>query len=536
MKLNRESIGQCLEEQSAFLKQAKIAPKDALKAELYLEELLLRCLDRFDGEAELSFATSRLLWQSTITLKLKGPQFDPRLVAYEDYPSLFNRLNQDEAYHVSYQYRKGENIIKLSLVPKKNPVTVLFFSLMAGICLGLLLKLLAPETVAAFFSQNVLSTVSKVFIKCVKMLVGPLVFFTIASSIAAYSDLSSLGRMGKKLSAEYLLNALIALAVATLVTLLLKPGVSGSVAGMEQIVNGSSELVEASASTKVTLKSTILGIFPSNFFKAFVDASILQIIFISFLLGVATMLLPDDAREKTASFLNCGNLLFSKMVSLVMMFLPLSVFCSMANAVVSMGAETLLMLLEWLLALLVAFGAMMGIYLLLIRLRTDVKPREFLKKYSEAILGTLAMGSCNSSMPLCMATAEKKLGIDKSLSSFSIPIGVSLHCASNCVFYIISLFFLANLYSATPVSPLDTPVIFLSIFILGIGAPSVSGSGPICVALLLMELGLPAGLISLIIGLDPFVSMLKSACSCIEDAEVMLLLARSEGKNRQSTP
>lgn len=527
MQLTRENISDIINQQQAFLEKVKIAPRYVLIINLYIEEILLRYQDQFGEVPEVSYATRSLLGQSTITLKVKSPCFDPREVEYEDFPGLFNKMNQEKGYHISHQYRGDTNILKLTFSRKKNLIFVLFLSLLLGVSTGLLLKLLAPAAVTAFLSVNFFGAVSTVFIKCVKMLIGPLIFFTIASSVSAYSDLSSLGRMGKKLSADYLMNAIVALAVATGLTLLLKPGMGETIASIEIVINGASDLVETSQSTTVTIKDTLMNIFPSNFFKAFVDSSILQIIFISFLLGISTILLPDDYRTQISNFLNGGNLLFSKMTLLVMMFLPISVFCSMANVIITLGLDSILLILQWLLTLILCYGLMVLVYILLIWVRTSIKPTVFLKRYAEAILGTFAMGSCNSSMSICLKNAEK-LGVNKKVSSFSIPIGVSLHCASNCIFYMISLFFLANLYSTAPVTPLQYPVIFFSIFVLGVGAPSVSGSGPICVALLLMQLGLPAGLISLIIGLDPFVSMFKSACSCIEDAEVMLALAKSE--------
>lgn len=536
MQLNRQNIADIIEQQELFLQKVKLAPRFLLMVNLYIEEILLRYLDRFGETPEVSFSTRDIFGQSTICLKIKSPCFDPREAEYEDFPGLFNKINQEKGYSLTHQYRGDTNILKLSFSRKANLILVLMLSLLLGVSTGLLLKLLAPAGVTAFLSGNIFSAVSAVFIKCVKMLIGPLIFFTIASSVSAYSDLSSLGRMGKKLAGDYLLNAVIALIVATGLTLLLRPGMGESIASIEQVINGASDLVETSQSTTVTIKDTLMNIFPSNFFRAFVDSSILQIIFISFLLGVSTILLPDEHRQRISTFLDGGNMLFGKMTVLVMMFLPISVYCSMANVIITLGLDSILLILQWLLSLILAYGFMTVVYVLMIWLRTSIKPTVFFRQYAEAILGTFAMGSCNSSMSLCLRNAEEKLGVDKKVASFSVPIGVSLHCASNCVFYMISLFFLANVYSAAPVTPLDYPVIFFSIFVLGVGAPSVSGSGPICVALLLMQLGLPAGLITLIIGLDPFVSMFKSACSCIEDAEVMLALAKSEKMLKNSDP
>lgn len=528
MRLNAQSISEIKQHQEAFLRKAKIKPKFIPMINTYIEKLLLRYREQFGETPEFEYSAQTFLWQSTITMKIRSPYFDPRQLDYDGRPSLLNKVDQEQTYHLHFQYINDTNIIRFSFSRKPNLILVLMLCLVMGIGTGLLLKLLAPADITAFLAEHIFTSLSNIFIKCVKMLIGPLIFFTIASSVSAYSDLSSLGRMGKKLSLDYLLNAIIALAVATGLTLLMKPGMGGRIASIESIINSSSSLVEASQHTSVNIKETILNIFPGNFFKAFVDSSILQIIFISFLLGISTIFLTAEHKTRVSNFLSSGNVLFSRMVSVVMGFLPVSVFCSMATMIITLGFDTLLMILHWLLTLLLAYVLMVLFYVLMIRLRAGIKPATFLKQYGEAILGTFAMGSCNSSMFICLKSAEEKLGVDKKISSFSLPIGVSLHCASNCVFYMITLFFLANIYSTAPVTPLSNPVIFFSIFVLGIGAPSVSGSGPICVALLLIQLGMPAGLISLVIGLDPFVSMFKSACSCIEDAEVMLKVAKSE--------
>ncbi|MDO4459784.1 MAG: dicarboxylate/amino acid:cation symporter [Clostridia bacterium] len=434
--------------------------------------------------------------------------------------------------HFHHKYSHNVNTFTFVIQPMQHKsLVVLLACLLSGVAFGLGAKWVLPAVVTEIISEDLLTPIANIFVKCIKMIIGPLIFFTIGSSISGYTDLSSLGRMGRKMSGRYIVNAVIALVLATGITMIFHLGAGstlGSGESVEKLLGASSGLVETASSTNVTLRDTIMNIFPSNFFKAFTESNILQIIFISFLLGIATAMIPGKYREGVCSFLNAGNAVFSKMVSIVMLLLPISVFCSMANAMISMGLDTLLMIATWLIALMAAFALMSVIYLLLIWKSTGIKPKQYLVSYSEALIATFAMGSCNSSMPIRISKCEEKLGVKKQIASFAIPIGGSLHCASNCIFYTISLIFLANLYSPVEINPLANMMIFLSILLLGIGAPSVSGSGPICVAVLLSSMGMPMGLITLIIGLDPFVSMFKSASSAMEDSYVALALAKSE--------
>ena len=429
---------------------------------------------------------------------------------------------------VTHTYTENGMNIMVILIRKSSYKTLLLLllALAGGIIVGLLIENTTSEEAGDFIAINLFSSITSIFMNCVKAMIGPLIFFTIASSISAHSDLSSLGRLGKKLIGLYLINALIAIAVTTALILVLKPGVDEAIPSLQSMIQSSDAALEEAEN--LSLRETILNFFPSNFFKAFTDGVMMQIIFISFLLGCSVGLLNRHAKEAIQRFLSYGKDLFSKMVDVVMLMLPVSVFCSMANTMIIMGFDTLKLLASWVIALLIAFAVMGVIYVLMIFLFAHIAPTAFLKNYSVAITGTFAMGSCNSSMPTCTTAMEQRMKVPNSISSLTIPIGVSIHCASNCVFYLISAFFLANIYTGVEISPLAKPMIFLSVLLLGIGAPSVSGAGPICVATLLPALGVPMGLMTLIIGLDPFISMFKSACSCIEDAAVTLIIARTE--------
>ena len=433
---------------------------------------------------------------------------------------------------MSFKYTEsGVNVFSVLLGRASyRALIVLMTALFAGVAVGLGIRAFLPEAAGMFVTQNFFTSVTDIFVSCVKMLIGPLMFFTISSSIASYSDLSALGRMGGKLITRYLLNALIAMALSAAVLLALKPGMNSGMTAPENLSADSVSVAAAAAETTVSIRDTLVNFFPSSFFGAFVSGKMMQIIVISVLLGIAAGLLSAEYREGIHRFLSCGNQVFCKMMDLVMLLLPVSVFCSMANTMIVMGMETLALLIKWVLALVLVFALMAAVYVAKTAVFARVSPKRFLTGYSEAIIGTFALGSCNASMPICMKTAEEKLGVPHPVAALTMPIGVSIHCACNCAFYLVSLFFLANVFKGTFVSPLAHPMIFFSVFVLGIGAPSVSGAGPICVAMLLPELGLPVWLITLIIGLDPFVSMFKSACSCIEDASVTLAVARSEKK------
>ena len=432
---------------------------------------------------------------------------------------------------VSIKYEGGINKLIIRVKESRHKtLEILMASLVMGIVFGVLWKVLLPDEYEWLPSQNIFTLVTEGFMRLVKMIISPLIFFTIASAVSNYTDLTTLGRLGSKLTIRYFINALLGLLISVGIVLAFKPGKADYIPNIETIINSQSNVVDAAKNTDVSLYDTMLDIMPGNFFGAFTDTSILQIIFIAFLLGISTAMLTENYRDKIIFFLKAGEHLFSKMINVVMVFLPISVFCSMANTIIGMGVKTLLGILQWIVLTAIVFVLIAVVYILIIWVECRIKPTEFLSKYGEAITATFAMGSCNSSLSQCISAMETKLQVPESTASFSIPIGVSIHSASNCIFYTITLFFLANIYSGPYISPMDHPMIFLSILLLGIGAPSVSGAGPICVAILLQQMDLPMGLISLIIGLDPFISMFKSAASCIEDASVTLSIHRSEAK------
>ena len=502
----------------------------------YIYNILDYLTDSYPETTAINIEIVRMLGDVRVRLNYKGDKLDTQqLIAHsmeigpEPEEKLLDLLsNYYSSSSISNTYSNSKTNTTTFLLKKSSYRTLLrlLIALIGGTVTGLLIREFVPEAAGTFMAEHIFSSITSIFVNCVKMLVGPLIFFTIASSISSRSDLSVLGRIGKKLVILYFIDALIAMAVSTLVILLLKPGFNDTIPSIESFLANSADIT--ATAQKVSVKDTLLNFFPSNFFKAFTDAAMMQIIFIALLFGVSVCLLTRQAKESLQRFLNYGNMLFCKMVSIVLILLPISVFCAMANTMIILGVDTLVLLADWVLALLAAFTVMILIYILFIAVFAKVSPAAFLSRYGEAITGTFAMGSCNSSMPNCATMMERKMGVTNGVSQITIPIGVSIHCASNCVFYLISAFFLANIFTGLDMTPLAKPMIFFTVFMLGIGAPSISGAGPICVAMILPQLGVPMGLITLIIGLDPFISMFKSACSCIEDAAVTLVIARSE--------
>ena len=492
------------------------------------KSILLQVTKRFDTVIQIFFDGEKMDMEGLFQKRFSRPD---AAIADEVEAGRIRELFQEYFKPKNFSQKYNGTLNTLTLIIRHSNIksmVVMLISMVLGTGVGLAMRAFLPEAATSFIAGNILQTVTTIFMNCIKMLIGPLIFFTVASSISSYTDLSSLGRMGSKLCLRYFINAVLALAVATGLTLLIKPGMDDNIPTIDSLIKSASSAVDTAAKTEVSLKSTILGIFPSNFFKAFTDASILQIIFISFLLGICTALLHGEVRSRISGFLSAGNTLFCKMMSIVMLALPVSVFCSMANAILTLGVDMLVLLVRWLVTLVASFALMIVVYVLLIALFTHISPATYLKRYGTAILGAFAMGSSNSSMPLCISTCEERLGVSPKVASFSIPVGVSLHCASNCIFYLVSVYFLANVYSPVDITPLTNLMMFFSIFVLGIGAPSVPGAGPVCVAVLLAEMGMPMGLITLIIGLDPFVSMFKTATSCVEDSYVTLAVAKSE--------
>ena len=391
-----------------------------------------------------------------------------------------------------------------------------------GILVGIILKQAAPEAVSGAISANVFSPIYTLFMNALKLIVGPLVFCSVASSIADFGDLKALGRIALKIVGMYLITSMIAFFVGFGSYNLFPigdPALKGAVS------DAAASTVAASQSANVSIKDMIVGIIPNNIISPFLESNLLQIIFMAVVMGITAAVIAKKMPGLKNGLLTL-NKAFSIITSKLMVLMPVVVFCAMAKMMIAMDMSSLGSVLVWIPVNYFGSIVMIGVYMVLLLILARLNPLKFLKKYHKAMITAFTLSSSNATLPTSAKQCDE-LGVSNKVYSFSLPLGATINMDGTVITLIITSLFMAKIFGATITGGMLLSL-FISIMVLSIGSPGVPGGALICITLLLPTIGVPAEAVSIIMGLYPIVSMMQTTVNVTGDATVTAIVARNE--------
>ncbi len=426
--------------------------------------------------------------------------------------------------NIRYRNKNGINYIRMTVIRLKQAFLYQTLGAMAlAVIPGLIFSSVFPEDVNKTLTGMIFSPVKTMYMNALKMIVAPVVFFSIITCIVQFSDLSALGRIGGKIFGMYLFTTGIAIAVGIGIFSLLKPGDASLAASLT---------ADASAITsqtmEVSIKDTIVGIIPSDIIDPFLKADMLQLIFLAVLCGVATGLLGKYSDTLTELFSACNDL-FLKVTTMIIKVMPIAVFCSIMSMMLTMGIKTIISVLGMFGTFLLGLFSMMVVYCLLMVIIGRLNPIPFVRKYASSMLQVFSLASSNASIPVNMDACEKKIGISKRIFSLSIPLGATLNMDGTCVHLAVFALALAKTYGVEITGSAMLSMV-ISIVVLSMGAPGIPGSGLICLSVLLTQMNVPVESIGLVMGIDSLCGMFRCMSNCLGDVAVSTIVAKSENE------
>jgi Na+/H+-dicarboxylate symporter len=436
--------------------------------------------------------------------------------------SLFERVMGD---NLSVRHRNGTNQIILTVHRSKYRQLILTLTaLVLGLLTGIALKSFLPTDLCAAVSTNALAPVSTMFLNALKMIVGPLVFFSIATSIAEFGDIMALGRMFGRIILGYFCTSLVAITIGILVWHVFPIGNPA----LKEAVDVSAAASVTEQSAAVSLRDTLVGIVPKDIVSPFLNANMLQIIFIAAVVGIAAGMISGKLQVFQA-FLADGYLLFSRVATMIIGLLPLAVFCSISKMVLGMNMKTLLSVFSWIPVCYIGCILMIAFYGLMILVFAKLNPLKFFGKYYPVMLTAYTFASSNASLPSSMECCGNALGISRRLYAFSLPLGATINMDGSCVVLSVSALFMTKIFGVPVTGSLLTTLV-LSIFVLSIGAPGVPGAALVCLSILLPQIGVPSEAISLIMGLYSLAGMILVCTNVTGDAVMTLIVGKQENQ------
>ncbi|MFZ5969143.1 MAG: dicarboxylate/amino acid:cation symporter [Bacillota bacterium] len=406
---------------------------------------------------------------------------------------------------------------------KKMGLTTKIF---IGLILGLITGLILNKMGASYFRDDILvggvfTLVGSVFLNAIKMMVVPLVFVSIANGAASISDIKKLGRVGSKTLAFYLVTTAIAITIAILLSMVVQPGIG---LDMSALVKSEPTIKEAKPLVQV-----ITDMVPTNPVAAMASGEMLQIIVFALLVGVGLAALGSKVKQIVDIFDQLNELMM-KLVGLVMLLAPYGVFALIAKTFTGLGFSAMIPLAKYMFCVLFALVLHAVItYSGMLTVFARVSPIQFFKKFWPAMGVAFSTASSSATLPVTLETVEEKLGVSKSIASFTIPLGATINMDGTAIMQGAATIFISQLYGL-PLSFSAILTVITTATLASIGTAGVPGVGLIMLSMVLQAVGLPIEGIALIIGIDRILDMCRTAVNITGDAMCTIIVAKSEGE------
>lgn len=385
--------------------------------------------------------------------------------------------------------------------------------ILIGIIIGLAIGFISPA-----FTQ-MLAPLGNIFLRMLKMLIVPLVFFSIISGICKMGDVKQLVTVGLRFVVYILVTSGFAAAVGVIFGLLSGVG------------NGTTEFLDDGAKVKTVTYSFIDNVvswFPENIISAMVKQDMLQIIVFAIFIGCALLTLGKEVDILVKGFEQCSKLML-KITDFVMAFSPIGIACLMAKLVNSISGATVKDVITFiLLDYTAAIAVLIVVYPLLLKLLAGLSPLTFFKKITEPMLIAITTTSSAATLPVSLKTAGQKLGIPENVYGFTLPLGNTCGMDGFAIFIGLCCVFCSHVYGVEITFSKLVMYVFLGI-ILSVGAAGVKGAGIVMSTVLLEAIGMPLSVIPIFAAIWPAIDPPHTLLNNVSDIVGTTIIAKRLG-------
>ena len=401
--------------------------------------------------------------------------------------------------------------------------TTIFISLIAGALFGIILHYVIP---ASDFKTNVmvegvLYVCGQGFIRLMQMLVVPLVFCSLVCGSMAIGDTKTLGKVGVKTILFYIATTAIAVSVALLTAYMIDPGL-----GLDMDAIQVAEVSQAVASPSIA--DTLLNIIPKNPINAMANGDMLPIIVFALFVGVMLAKLGHKT-DLVANFFGQFNDVMMEMTNTVMKLAPIGVFCLIARTFATVGFSAFLPMLKYMGCVVLAlFIQCFGVYQSMLFIFTRLNPVRFIKKFLPVMGFAFSTATSNATIPMSIDTLNKKMGVSKQISSFTIPLGATINMDGTSIMQGVAVVFISQAFGID-LTLGNLATVVLTATIASIGTAGVPSVGLVTLAMVLTSVGLPTEGIALIMGIDRILDMIRTAVNITGDAVCTTIVCHQEG-------
>ena len=378
-----------------------------------------------------------------------------------------------------------------------------------------------PSQIDDLIEKYIFNLGGDIFMNLLKLLVVPLVFFSLVSGISSLGREQSLGKLTSKTVGFYLLTTAIAVSLALLAGSLFKPGSNYS---SELAMIAPSSLPEGQG-----IYSTIVGIFPSNIIQAMAENQMLAIVFFSIIFGLALNKTNHLTGNLSDSFSKL-NTVFLQLIVMIMSFAPLGVFCLIGKFVIADGLDIFQDVVAYvvLLITLLLFHAAFT-YSFFLKVIGGLNPITFFKKMKDVVLFAFSTSSSAATIPVTLKTANQDLGVNQNVASFVVPVGATINMDGTAIMQGLATVFIAQM-SGIDLTLFQYMQVVLLAVATSIGTAAVPSAGTITLIIILQQFNLPLEAIGIILAVDRVLDMIRTSVNVTGDAAIACIVAKTENQ------
>lgn len=412
---------------------------------------------------------------------------------------------------------------------KTNLLARILIGLVLGAIVGIILGFF-PDSVKPFVDNT--KFFGDLFIRLLKMIVVPVILFSLIAGAASIAP-SRLGRVGVKIMVYYILTSAFAVLIGLIFANIFQPGAGLSVAG--------DVAVKGTQAAPPTIVQILLNIIPTNPFESLMKGDVLPVIFFAVVFGIGLSYIKDSKQQALArsgavllDAVNAAAETIYVIVNGIMQYAPIGVFVLIAQVFALQGAKAIGPLLMVTLAvyaglithLVVTYGGLLSVY--------KLGFWKFLKGANEAMITAFVSRSSNATLPVTMRCSEENLGIPRSISSFTLPLGATINMDGTAIYLGVCAMFI-GFATNQPLTINQQLTVIITATLASIGTAGVPGAGAIMLIMVLESVGLKvtegsavAAAYAMILGIDALLDMGRTSMNVTGDMVGSAIVAKTE--------
>ncbi len=414
----------------------------------------------------------------------------------------------------------------------------LYVKILFGMVLGIIAGLIFVQLDAAQFVRNFVAPFGTIFINLLKMVAVPLVLLSLIKGVTGLGEIKNLSNLGVKTILIYVGTTIVAISLGVSAACLIRPGEifpADKAAELRELYQG--EVSQKSLSADMVAEDTplkiLVDIVPDNIVGALSNnGAMLKVIFIALIVGIAMLSIGVSEMQSVINLIDKLNLIIMRVIDYIMMFAPFGVFALMASLAVDTAGDISIFAALGLYALTVAASLLILMFIfypLLIKLFTKIGVGKFMKAASPVQVLGFSTSSSAATLPVTMEQCQKDLGLSSNVTSFVLPVGVTINMDGTSCYQAVAAIFIAQVMGID-LSMIQILTIIGVTTISSIGTPGIPSGSVVMLIMVLSSVGIPSEGLALILGIDRPLDMLRTAVNVTGDMAVASIVEEGQKK------